>query len=256
MMKLKNRNPKSVAAGRISATTRAFTLIEVLLALGILAIVMVAVHSIFNGALQLRNKTDHVFEEAIPLQHTLAVMQRDLANLTIPGGTLTGTLQTSLTTGSTTSGSHSGQQCGPTFYTASGTLDENLPWSEMRKVTYYLIPPTNGAAGLDLIRSVTRNLLPVMQEEYTDQRLMGGVNSLTFQFYNGSQWVDSWDSTGTSSSTTSSSTSSNSLPRGIRVQLALLTDEQGSIAQTPVELVVPVAVQASTNSTSSTGGGE
>jgi type II secretion system protein J len=229
---------------------RAFTLLEVLLALVVLSIVMVVVHSIFYGALQLRNKADQAFEDAIPLQHALTLIRRDLANLTAPGGTLTGTLQTSLTTSSTTSSSHSGQQCGPSFYTASGTLDESSPWSEMRKVSYYLVPPTNNTAGLDLIRSVTRNLLPVSQEEYSDQVLMGSVSSLAFQFYNGSQWADTWDST-----SVSSAGSSNTLPQAIRVQLTLITDEKGTIAQTPIEMVIPVTVQAATNLTASTTGG-
>jgi type II secretion system protein J len=246
-----------------AAARRGFTLIEVLLALGVLAILMVAVHAIFHSALQLRNKTDQVFEDALPLEHTLAVMERDLANLTLPGGTLSGAFQTTPTVGTaqgsaqgSTQGAavslgHSGQQCGPTFYTASGTLNDDLPWSEMRKVAYYLVPGSNGGAGLDLVRSVTRNLLPVLQEEYTDQRLMGGVSSLAFQFYNGTQWVDTWDST-----TPDSSGSTNSLPQGIRAQLTLVTDDRGAVAQTPIELVVPVFVQPITNSTASTGGGQ
>jgi len=69
--------------------------------------------------------------------------------------------------------------------------------------------------------------------------------------------VDTWDSTAASStaSTTSSSTSSNSLPQGIRAQITLAADEPGSIAQTPIELVVPIAVQPGTNSAAGTGGG-
>jgi type II secretion system protein J len=237
----------------VSATqprSGAFTLLEVLIAILILAMVMAVVHSVFHGALQLRNKTDQAFEDAIPLQHTLTLMKRDLANLTIPGGTLTGTLQTSPTTGSSTAALHSGQQAGPSFYTASAAISDVSVMSEMQKVTYYLMPATNGGNGLDLVRSVTRNLLPVIQEEFSDQRLMGGVQSLTFQFYNGSSWADTWDSTATSTTTGTT----NTLPQGIRVQLTLAV-ESGKLAPTPIELVVPVNVQPSTNSTSTTSGG-
>ena len=225
----------------------AFTLLEVLIALFILAMVMGVAHSIFHGALQLRNKTDQAFEDAIPLQHALAMIKRDMANLTVPGGTLTGTFQTSATTSSTTSTTHNGQQAGPSFYTASGTVSDSSSWSEIQKVAYYLTPATNGGNGLDLVRSVTRNLLPVMQEEYSDQHLLGGVENLTFQYYNGSAWVDTWDSTTTSS--TSSTT--NLLPQGIRVQLTLAV-ESGKLAASPIEMVVPIAVQTSTNTTSTT----
>jgi type II secretion system protein J len=239
-------------APALPASADAFTLIEVLLSLGILAMLLVVVHTLFQGALQLRNKTDQAFEDALPLQHALWVIQRDLEHLTVPGGTFHGPLQTTLTTGSSTatSISHPGRQCGPILYTASGTLDDKSPWSIMRKVSYYLVPSTNGSAGLDLIRSATRNLLPVAQEEYTDQRLMGGVTDLAFQFYNGTQWVDTWDSTATTTG------ASNSLPSGIRVQLTLSEGAGSAAAQPPIELIVPVVVGASTNSSAaSTGGG-
>ena len=226
---------------------KAFTLLEVLIALLILALVMGVIHSIFFGALQLRNKTDQAFEEAIPLQHALSLIKRDLSNLTIPGGTLTGTFQTSATTSSSTSSTHYGQQVGPTFYTASGVVSDFTAWAEIQKVSYYLTPATNGGAGLDLIRAVTRNLLPVMTDEYADQRLLGGVENLTFQYYNGTSWVDTWDSTTTSLS----SSTTNLLPQGIRMQLTLAV-EAGKSAPAPIEMVVPVAAQTSTNATAAT----
>ena len=240
----------SATAGRMPAATRAFTLLEVLLALIVLGVVMVAVHSVFYGALQLRNKTDQAFSDALPLQHTLTVIKRDLANLAVPGGTLSGTLQTTPTASSTASLSHYGAQCGPTFHTASGTLTEFEPWSEMRKVTYYLMPSTNNAPGLDLVRSVTRNLLPVATEEYIDQTLMSGVDDLQFLFYNGTQWVEDWDS-----SATTSSSQSSSVPQAVRVLLTLV-NQDGVVSQNPIEMVVPVVVGAATNAASSTGGGE
>jgi type II secretion system protein J len=258
-MKIEIRHAKSEATPRSNSRSGAvalrfaishrgaFTLLEVLIALLILAMVIGVAHSIFHGALQLRNKADQAFDDAIPLQHALAMIKRDLANLTVPGGTLTGTFQTSATTGSTTSTTHYGQQAGPSFYTASGTISDTLSWSEIQKVAYYLTPATNGGAGMELVRSVTRNLLPVMQEEYADQHLLSGVENLTFQYYNGSGWVDTWDSTTTS---TSSSTT-NMLPQGIRVQLTLAV-EAGKLAPTPIELVVPVSVQTSTNTTTTT----
>ena len=66
---------------------RGFTLIEVLLALFILAMVLGVVHAIFHGALQLRNQADQAFEESIPLQHAVSLIKRDFENLAIPGGT-------------------------------------------------------------------------------------------------------------------------------------------------------------------------
>jgi len=236
------------SCGCHGAKPGAFTLLEVLLAIGILAIVMVVVHSVFHAALQLRNSTDAAFSEAIPLQHALTLLKRDLANLTLPAGTLSGVLQTTPTNSNTLS--HEGEQCGPSFYTTSGTLTDNDPWSEMRKITYYLVQPTNQTHGFDLVRSVTSNLLPVNEEECTDQRLMSGVNQLAFQFYDGGTWRDDWDG-----ANTSTYTSTNPLPAGVRVQLTLI-NQSGVVARNPIEMVVPVAPTVPVGEETSSGGGQ
>src|SRR5438067_945126 len=69
--------------------------------------------------------------------------------------------------------------------------------SELQRVSYVLVDPANrAAAGKDLIRAVTRNLLPATaEEEPAQQWLMGGVQGVTFYYYDGTQWRDSWDST-------------------------------------------------------------
>jgi len=247
MMQIRARHLNSVRAGT-PARRRAFTLLEVLLALMVLAILMVAVHSVFYGAITLRNKTDAAYTDALPLQHTLAVIKRDVAGLAAPGGTFGGSLQTTPTTTSSSSLAHLGQQCGPTFHTTSGRLSTYEPWSEMRKVTYYLSPPTNSLPGYTLIRSVTRNLLPVAEDEYTDQTLMSGVNNLEFQFYDGASWLSYWDSTAASSAA-----DSNSIPVGVKVQLTLI-NEAGVVDPYPIEMVISIAVQAVTNFTGSAGG--
>jgi len=205
--------------------------------------VLVVVHSVFYGALQLRNKSAASIAAALPLQHALAQIKRDLANLVPPGGTLTGTLQTTPTTTSSTSLTHGGAQAGPSFYTATGALNDASPWPELRKVTYFLMPATNDTPGRQLVRSSTRNLLPVLTEEYEDQTLLNGVEELTFEFYNGTQWASTWDS----------STTTNGLPSGIRASLTLV-NAAGVADLEPIELIVPIFAQGGTNSAASSGG--
>jgi len=253
-------------AGRVPA----FTLMEVLFAVAASAMVLLAVHMVFYGALRLRNKTAQSLDEAVPLQRALAIIKGDLVNLVPPGGTgtLSGTLQTPLTSGGSTSGGQSsgigtdssqgggilpGTQVGPSLYTATGVLgysngvfDANMPWAEIQKVTYSLADPTNNVRGKELFRSVTRNLLPVLQEESDDQWLLSGVEDVAFLFYDGTDWVDTWDST----------TSETNLPLAIKVQIELTAAETENQRRTPIELVVPVAVQSRITTTSQdTGGG-
>ncbi len=222
--------------------TRAFTLIEVLLAVTIFGIVLVALQGIFHGALRLRNRTVESIENALPLEQALTIIRRDLAGIVPPGGTLGGSVQTTPVI--------DGMNGQPTieFHTAVGILSDRVPWSEVRRVAYLLTAPTNGSAGRVLHRAVTHNLLPVNQATLEDQTLIGGVDSVHFSFYDGSTWRDTWNSTN----------ETVPLPRAIRFELLLLSTNlnRGNITPRPIEMVVNILVEPSTNSTSqSTGGG-
>jgi len=216
-----------------------FTLLEVLLAVVIFAIVLVAIHGVFYGAIRLRNKTTDALEEAVPLQHAVAIIKRDLASIVAPGGTLSGQLQTTPVANTLTPSATTGQQVSPDFYTATGAINDATPWGDIQKVTYYLAEPTNNAAGKDLLRSVSRNLLPVLTEQPEQQWLMSGVQDVTFLFYDGTEWVNSWDST----------TQETPLPQAIKVQIQLVTGQTQPVQNSPIEIVVPVDVQARTNQT-------
>jgi len=219
------------------------------MAVMVFAIVLAAASTVFYGALRLRNGAAESLEQALPGQHAFAVIQRDLANLVVPGGTLSGVFQTSSITNVV------GGQSSPDFYTSTGLIDQTSPWAEIQRVSYVLVDSTNrGAAGRDLIRAVARNLLPAtMEDEPTQQWLMSGVQSIAFYYYDGTQWRDSWDST-TADPTTGLT---NNLPQAIKVQIQLASEQTGralSVAA-PVELVVPIVVQARTNKTQVVRGG-
>jgi general secretion pathway protein J len=233
--------------------TRGFTLIEVLLAVVVFAIVLASIHTVFYGAMRLRNKTTAMLEESLPIQQTLAVMKRDLANLVMPGETIFGQLQTTSTnsslqslassSASTFSGGGMIGQASPEFCTSVGIIDDYSPWAEVEKVRYYLAESTNNTAGKDLIRSVTRNLLPTMQEQPVDQWMMSGVQRIFFYYYDGNQWQDAWDST---------AVETNKLPLAIKVEIQLTAQETERWQRAPIELVVPVMVQQTTNQTTQT----
>ena len=235
---------------------RAFTLLELLLAVFVFSIVLGAIHVVFFSAFKLRNKTSDAIERSLPLQQTLAIIKRDLANLVPPGGPLSGALQ-STPTFSTTAGGTSGtgfgssmsgslnRGNGPEFYTAVGIVDDNAPWGEIERVSYRLAPPTNNTPGMDLIRSVARNLLPVMQDRTDDQFLMSGVQAITFQYYDGNDWKETWDSTQMDSATGLT----NNLPCAIKLDLELYNENPSVGTPAPVELIVPVMALARTNVT-------
>jgi prepilin-type N-terminal cleavage/methylation domain-containing protein len=248
-----------------SRRARGFTLLEVLLAVAVFSIVLIAIHSVFFSALRLRNRTVEVVEKTVPIGQTVAIIQQDLANIVLPGtnmlfgpfqttptqtsGSQNNALQTGgLPTGGTPTGQTAGMIAGrssPVFYTSTGVIDLNSPFADVQKVSYFLAPSTNNTPGMDLYRAVTRNLLPVLTEESVDQFLMSGVEEINFFFYDGNGWVDTWDSTTPDSATGLT----NSLPQAIKVQIQLTGDQPTSTAGAPVEIVVPLLVQVSTNQT-------
>jgi hypothetical protein len=158
---------------------------------------------------------------------------------------LTGPLQSGTATGGML------PQGATTFYTCTGALDAMLPWGDVQKVAYYLKNPDDPlhAAGQDLVRAVSRNLLAPTQGEWVEQWLMSGVERLQLAFYDGNSWRDSWDST-TPNLTTGQT---NSLPTAIKVQIDLAANYGEPRAKAPVQLVVPLMAQARTNRTQTLG---
>lgn len=236
------------------ATGQAFTLIEIMLAVAIFSIVLVAIHMVFYGAVQLRNKTVEAVQQQIPLQQALSIMKRDLQNVVMPGGTFFGELQTSTQNSAMTNtlsllnpvNDALPGQSGPAFFTASGSVDEFLPWGDIQRVCYFLAPPTNRIPGKVLVRSVTRNLLPSVPEQPENQTLLNGLQSIAFYYYDGLQWRNYWDST----------QETNKLPFGFKIEIQFMPDPSDRGVRPPLELVVPVVLQPGTNQVEQSTGGE
>lgn len=245
---------------------QAFTLLELLIAVVVFAIVLLAINVVFYSALKLRNKSAEALDKLAPLQRALTLMKMDIANIVPPGGTLSGSLQSPLmglspaSSSYSTAGSSAGSagsassmlttmplvdaiESSPFFYTTTGSIDDNLPWPDIQQVSYILTESTNGAPGKDLVRCVTRNLLPADVPEYPSrERLLSGVETFAFLYYDGLQWQTYWDST----------QMTNSLPLAIKVLIQLTGSEKRVTPPAPIELVVPIYVQSQTNQASQT----
>ncbi len=200
-----------------------------------MAIVLVAINGVFFSALHLRNSVSNGLDESVPLEQAIAVLRRDLQNTTPPGGTLQGGIQSGVVNGTVS------QNNGITIFTTTGTLSESAPWGDVQKVSYQLQEPAGGARGTgkDLIRSVTRNLLPTAVEENEDHWLAGNIEQLQFDYYNGNNWNDTWDS----------SAGNTNLPVAVRVRIQPARAERShSLNAGPIEMIVPIVAQYRTNS--------
>jgi type II secretion system protein J len=227
--------PWTLVIGHWSLARRAFTLLELLIAVSIFAIVLAAINAVFYSALRLRNRSAAMMDKSVPIELALATIRRDLLSIVPPGtnllfGPLQSTSRSNLVAGA----------AGPAFYCSSGLVDETSPWAEIQRVTYAVLESTNRDQGKDLVRYADRNLLAVTPESPPPQRLLSGVRDLTFSFYDGGQWREYWDTT-----------TDTNLPRGIKVQIQLAADlnDPRAVLPAPIQLVVPVLVSSVTNVT-------
>jgi type II secretion system protein J len=240
VIQLKSRSERASRAN-------GFTLIEIMLAMAVSAIVLAGIGGVFYSALRLREHTAAAIDEALPLQQAMTVLRRDLKGSLPPGGTvaLAGDFRIEALGGGVS------ENFRLHFYTSSAVISDATPFGDIQEVLYELRDPEDRSRspfGKELYRSVNRNPLTTSTVVPNDQWLVGNVQSLGFSAYDGSDWRDTWDT----------SAGDTNLPTAIRVRIALgSADKSAANTQQPFTMVVPLIVQSRTNdatsSTSTTG---
>jgi hypothetical protein len=231
--------------GLLTTDSQAFTLIEAILALAISAMVLVTIGGVFAGALHLRDRTMASVDGSLPLTQTLDTMRRDLQGVIGPSNVLAGDFKCGAPDMGANMELGSANGPGIDFFTTTGGVSDDAPWGEIQEVYYQLTPSTDrGSMGQDLVRYVNRNLLATGTPAPDKQWLMGNVQSVQFDCYDGSQWRNTWDT----------SQGDTNLPTAVRVSIRLATE--GGQIQQPVQLLVPINTFSRTNAvpTTTTGG--
>ena len=215
---------------------RAFTLIEILLAVVIFGLVLAAINTVFYSALRLRKSSTDALERSLPAQQAFEIIRKDLQGMALPGGTIAGSFQVGVAS------TNMVEQGATQFSTTTGTLTEFVAGGAVQRVTYALREPEvrTSIGGRDLVRTVTRNPLATMADDTPEQFLLSDVQQIQFSFWDGTQWRNTWDS----------AADTNNVPRGIRVEIAIAPDLDRH-TNAPIQIVVPIMVQASTNTTTS-----
>jgi type II secretory pathway component PulJ len=215
---------------------------EMLLALAVSAIVLAGMGGVFFSALRLRERAAAMLDDARPLHHAITSLRRDLKGALPPGGLLAAGFRCGAVSAAL------GQSLGIQFATTTGLIQDQSPWSEVQEVTYELRVPGAGGTkqGKDLIRTTTRNLLSTTTLDYHEEWLLGGVERLEFECYDGWQWREYWDT----------SLGDTNLPVAVRVRLQMAVDDQVDIRTVqPFEMVIPLVTQSQLPPADSTLGG-
>jgi type II secretion system protein J len=217
-----------------------FTLLELLLATAVGAIVLLVINSTFFAALRLHNSTHEKIEEDLVVQRALGIVRKDLAGIMIPANpqattsTLSGQLQSDV--GTLNEIDNTSERITPDIHTSSGKLDGWTPFADVQIVAYYLSPTSDGSGTKSLVRVVSRNLLSASDQNVVqEQALLPGVASAAVSFFDGIDWLDYWDST-----------ASTSLPTAIKFSLVMARDGGIRTDPAPIELIVPVLVKTTT----------
>ena len=207
-----------------------------ILAIGVSAIVLVAVTTALFAALRLRDATSDVVDAAAPLDQTVTFLRRDLQCAMTPTNGTTKVLSGDFKVGNVSSPGVS-EPVAIELFTATGALGVSAPWGDIQRVTYELKTPTDrSTVGQDLVRSVTRNLLTLTTPDVDDQLMMSGVASIKCSCYDGTQWQETWD-------TTSLNSVNTNLPLAVRVNIQMA----GNLNSQPIQIVVPIDSQSRTN---------
>jgi type II secretory pathway component PulJ len=207
--------------------------------MGVSAIVLAAIGGVFFSAIRLRDRTSALLDQALPLEHAVTLLRRDLLGAMPPGGAMAGDFRL-LSAGGLS------QSSSLTFSTTTGTISDNAPWADIQEVTWELREPALGrrAAGSELVRRISRNLLSPTDVLPDEERILGNVENLEFSFYDSSGWRDNWDTVLTDTN----------LPSAVRVRFQLVANENsgGGAMREPFELIVPLVSQSRTNTIAST----
>jgi len=236
------RDPRHGTPGYIGGVfnRRGFTLVEVLLAMAICAIVLVAVNAVFATAIRLRDRTSAGVDEGLPIERTMELLRRDLKGAVGPRGFLAGDFKCGTqAVGATMGLSGEAGGAGLDFFSATGSIGEDAPWGDIQEVLYELKAPADrNQGGMDLVRCVNRNILAMTTQVPEIQPLLSHVETVQFDCYDGAQWRDTWDT----------SSGDTNLPTAVRIRIQLLAKPgEDASKKSPLEMLVPLITVTRTN---------
>lgn len=196
----------------------AFTLLELLVATAMTAIVAVALVTAFKSAFKARDDAEATVASSRSMEVTAEILRLDLESALPPRGILAGPF-TATSTGA--SAGASGQVSSLTFHAASPAGDETGPevgGGEIRRIELTVESAADGSGDAWLIRRVQPALLPgeAGLSPPEESVICRGVVTFALRYYDGVAWADAWDSAQVGTP------QENRLPQAVEVTLELV----------------------------------
>ncbi len=203
---------------------RAFTLLEVLVALALIAILSVSLYASLSIAFRARRSAAAATSQVRRADLAMELIAADIRSAVIPKGTgtaaVTGTAPLTLAgpfEGDDSTDNRGRESDTVTFCCTTPSPEPKELIGDIRQVQFVCEPSADGRSQV-LTRLVTTNLLSPTAVQPQREVLCRGVNSFSLLYFDGTAWWNTWDST----------TVSNALPYVVQVTLELVDEQQKS----------------------------
>jgi prepilin-type N-terminal cleavage/methylation domain-containing protein len=192
------RNPKSRGA---------FTLLELMVAMVLMVVVASCLYTaLYTGFRAYRSALSAV-EPTLQAINAIELLKEDIDGVLPPGSNLAGAF-----TGTDSAGTKGVDADSIEFYTTHIYADDDQLVGGLGKIELLLETDPNSQDGSYLlVRRLTTNLLAPKEAEAAEQVLCRRVVSMNLRYFDGSGWVNEWDSTA----------DANSLPLAVEVDIQI-----------------------------------
>jgi len=200
------------SAGRGPARgARAFTLLEVVLATALMAMLAASLYASLAVAFRARTSALSACGPTRTCAMVMDLVGEDLRSAVVPKGVLAGAFLGQ--PGVDASGRESDALV---FHCIVSDLEPAQGVGDIKRVEF-VCEPAADLRGQVFLRRLTTNLLAPQTPEPREEVLCRGVSAFTVRYFNGSDWLDTWDS----------ASEDNILPLAVEVTLELLSDRPG-----------------------------
>lgn len=155
-----------------------FTLLEMLAAMAMMAVLAGSLYAALNAGFRAKKHSEAALEPVRAAGIAFDIIGRDVSCIPPPRGILAGPF--------------TGDAVSMAFFTRLMSTPDAAPG--IAAVGYQLVPHGEGSDSV-LIRYVTVNLLSPEQTEPFEEKLCYGVKSVEIRYFDGTQWLEVWDST-------------------------------------------------------------
>lgn len=201
---------------------RGFTLLELLIAIAMAGIVLLSLYSAMGTVFKARRVAMASTERARTVEVVMRVLQRDIEAAQSPDGVIANTFSGIDQTGP------SGDTDTLEFYTTAPGPRSTDHTNVVNHVQWMLAADPNDAQQSVLVRQVSSQPLAFSEEDPLQEVLCRHVHSFNLRYFDGTDWVDGWDST----------TEASLVPIAIEIDLDLdLPNSDGTVQDTMVRRV-------------------